>query len=144
MPTDLHLLFMSLEAIECVCTHEKAKSESSEKTSHKGEKGKNHPGTKSMARVPKKVCFEKHCNLCKRHGGAYTTHNTKDCHRYEKGETKKKSKFRTAKKGSKKANLVNQNLAQLSEKLDKLKKALKKPSKKRKMHRYKDSNFDSV
>jgi hypothetical protein len=69
MQVDLRSLLMSLEAIECVCTHEKAKLESSEKASHKGKKRKKQPGTKSMARVPKKVRFEKHCNLSKRLGG---------------------------------------------------------------------------
>jgi hypothetical protein len=99
MPMDLCLLLTSLEAIEPICTHEKAKLESSKKASHKGEKGKKQPGSESTARVPKKVHFEKHCNLCKRHGGAYTKHNTKDCHRYEK-DGKEKSSFRAAKKGT--------------------------------------------
>jgi hypothetical protein len=79
MPIDMRSLLTSLEAIKRVCTHEKAKLESSQKASHKGKKGKKHSCTKSTARVPKKVCFEKHCNLCKRHGGTYTTHNTRDC-----------------------------------------------------------------
>jgi hypothetical protein len=64
---DLHLLLTSLEAIKCICTHKKAKLESSKKASHKGKKGKKPPVTKSTTRVPKKVCLEKHCNLCKRH-----------------------------------------------------------------------------
>jgi hypothetical protein len=50
---DLHLLLMSLEAIERVCTHEKAKLESSEKASHEGKKEKKQPGTKSMPGFPK-------------------------------------------------------------------------------------------
>ncbi len=82
MPINLHSLVMSFEAIEHVCTHEKARLESLEKASHKGKQGKKHDGTKSTARVPKKVCFEKHCNLCKRCGEVYTTRNTMDCHRY--------------------------------------------------------------
>ena len=106
---DLHLLLTSLEAIERACTREKTKSESSTKASHKGEKGKKHPGTKSTARAPKKVCFKKHCNLCKRHGGTYTTHNTKDGHRFEK-DGKKKFNFHAAKKGNKKTNLVSTTL----------------------------------
>jgi hypothetical protein len=57
-----------LEAIECVCIYEKGKLESSDKSSNKDKKGKKHPGTNYMARVPKKVCFEKHSNLCKKHG----------------------------------------------------------------------------
>ncbi len=32
----------------------------------------------------KKVHFEKHCDLCKKHGAAYTMHNTRDCRRFEK------------------------------------------------------------
>jgi hypothetical protein len=123
IPIDLRLLLTSLEAFECVCTHEKVKLESSEKAPHKGKKGQKHPGTESMARVPKKVLFKKHCNLGKRHGGAYTTYNTRDCHRYEK-YGKEKSDFRATKRGGKKTNPVRQNFAQLSKKLDKLEKAL--------------------
>ncbi len=103
--------------------------ESSNKASHKDKKGEKHPGTKSTARVPKKVCFKKHCDLCKKHGGAYTMHNTHDCCRFEK-DRKEKLYFCAAKKGSKKANPMNQNFAQLSKKLKKLEKALKKSSKK--------------
>ncbi len=43
---DLHLLLTLLEAIERVCTHKKAKLETFKKASHKGKKGKMHPGTK--------------------------------------------------------------------------------------------------
>jgi hypothetical protein len=129
MPMDMCSLLTSLEAIEHVCTYEKAKPESSEKASHKGKKGKKHAGTESTARVPKKVRFEKHCDLCKKHGGAYTTHNTLDCCRFEK-DRKEKSKFCAAKKGGEKANPMNQNFAQLTKKIEKLKKALKKSGKK--------------
>jgi hypothetical protein len=93
-PMDMRLLLMSLEAIECVCTHEKGKSnnfEKSNKSSNKGKKGKKHPGTNVTGQVPKKgpfEKFEKHCKLCKKHGGAHTTHNTRDCCRFEKDGTK--------------------------------------------------------
>ena len=86
----------------------------------------------STARVPKKVCFEKfekHCKLCKKHGGAHTTHNTHDCCRFEKDGTEKSS-FRATKKGGKKNYPVNQNFAQLTKKIKKLEKALKKSGKK--------------
>ncbi len=135
-------LLISLEAIERVCTDKKGKSESSEKSSHKSEKGKKCPGTKTTIRVPKKVCFEKHCDLCKKHRGTFTTHNTHECHRFEK-DGKEKSNFRIAKKGGKKNYPVNHNFAQLTEKIEKLEKALKKSGKKGKKRRYKDSNFDS-
>jgi hypothetical protein len=65
MPMDMRSLLTSLEAIKHVCTYKKGESESSAKSSHKSKNGKKHPGTKATARVPKKVCFKKHCNLCK-------------------------------------------------------------------------------
>jgi hypothetical protein len=141
-PMDMRLLLTSLEAIECICTYKKGKSESSEKSSHKSEKGKKCPGTKATVRVPKKVCFEKHWDLCKKHGGAYTMHNTRECRRFEK-DGKEKPNFRAAKKGGKKGNPVNHNFTQLNKKIKKLEKALKKSGKKGKKHCYEDSNSDS-
>jgi hypothetical protein len=85
-PMDMCSLLTLLEAIKHVCTYEKGKSDSFEKSgksSNKGKKGKKHPGTNSTARVPKKVHFEKNCDLCKKHGGAHTTHNTCDCRRFD-------------------------------------------------------------
>jgi hypothetical protein len=141
-PMDMRLLLTLLEAIEHVCTYKKARPESSEKASSKGKKGKKRPGTNSTARVPKKVCFEKHCDLCKKHGGAYTMHNTRDCCRFKR-DGKEKSDFCTVKKGSKKTNPMNQNFAQLTKKIEKHKKALKKSGKKAQKHRSKDSNSNS-
>jgi hypothetical protein len=132
MPMDMHSLLTSLEVIKCICTYEKGRLYSfkkSDKSSNKGEKGKKRPGTNSTARVPKKVCFEKHCDLCKKHGGAHTTHNTCDRCRFEK-DRKEKSSFRAAKKGGYKNNPINQNFAQLTNKIEKLEKALKKSGKK--------------
>jgi hypothetical protein len=59
-PMDMRSLLIFLEAIESVCTYEKGKLESSDKSSFKSKKGKKHPGTKATIRVLKKVCFEKH------------------------------------------------------------------------------------
>jgi hypothetical protein len=105
-PMDMHLLLTLLEGIKRICTYVKAKPES------RGEKGKIRPGTKSTARATKKVRFEKHCNLCKKHA----MHNTCNCHRFEK-DGKEKSDFHAAQKGGKKVNSVNQNFAQLTKKL---------------------------
>jgi hypothetical protein len=132
-PMDMRLLLTLFEVIEHICTYERGKLESSEKSSHKSEKEKKRPSTKATVRVPKKVCFEKHSNLCKKHGGTYTTHNTGECCRFEK-DRKEKSNFRAARKGSKKGNPVNHNFAQLTKKIKKLKKALKKFGKKGKKH----------
>jgi hypothetical protein len=145
MPMDMRSLLTSLEAIERVCTYEKGKLdtfEKSDKSSNKGEKGKKRLGTNFMVRVPKKVRFEKHYNLCMKHGGAYAMHNTRDCCRFEK-DRKEKSNFRTAKKGGKKGNPVNHNFAQLTEKIEKLEKALKESGKEGKKRRYKDSDSNS-
>jgi hypothetical protein len=131
-PMDMHSLLTFLEAIKCVCTCKKGKSDSyekSDKSSNKVKKGKKRPGTNSTARVPKKVRFEKHCNLYKKHGGAHTMHNTRDCRRFEK-DGKEKSNFRAAKKSGNKSNPINQNFAQLTNKIKKLEKALKKSGKK--------------
>jgi hypothetical protein len=98
-----------LEAIKRICIYEKGKSESSKKASHKSEKRKKHLDINSTARVPKKVHFEKNCDLCKKHGGVYTTHNNRDCPRFEK-VGKEKSDYRAAKKGGKKVNAVTRSL----------------------------------
>jgi hypothetical protein len=114
----------------------------SDKSSNNGKKGKKHPGTNSTVRVPKKVCFEKHCNLCKKHKGAHTTHNTSECRKFEK-DGKEKSSFCATKKGGYNWNPINQNFAQLTDKIEKLEKVLKKSGKKGKKHRYEDSNSNS-
>jgi hypothetical protein len=114
----------------------------SNKSSNKGKKGKKCPGTNSTARVPKKVRFEKHCDLCKKHGGAHTTQNTHECCRFEK-DRKEKSSFHTAKKGRYKSNPLNQNFAQLTNKIEKLEKALKKSGKKGQKRHYKHCDSDS-
>ncbi len=70
------------------------------------------------------------------------THSTGECRKYEKDRTLK-GIFRAAKKGGKKSYPSNQNFAQLTEKIEKLKKALKKSGKQGKKRRYEDSDSDS-
>jgi hypothetical protein len=82
-PMDMCLLLLSLKAIECICTQDRSNAQSNKKASHKGKKGNKRPGTKSMGKVPKQACTKKHCNLRKKHGGTYTTHNNKDYCRYK-------------------------------------------------------------
>ena len=112
-----------------------------EKPSHSKKKGTKRPGTESP-RVPKKVRTEKHCDMCKKHGGAHTTHNTCDCRRFKKDGTEK-TDFRAAKKGRKNPNPTMQSFAQLSEKLDKLEKVLKKRDTKKRKRCCSDSDSDS-
>jgi hypothetical protein len=142
-PVDMRSLLQSLEAIERVCGQERSnKSNPScdKKPLHSKKKGTKQPGTESP-RVPKKVRTEKHC-LCKKHGGAFMMHNTRDCRRFEK-DGAEKSDFRAGKKGGKKPNPTKQSFAQLSEKLDKLEKVFKKKDTKKRKRRRSDSNSNS-
>jgi hypothetical protein len=141
-PMDMHSLQASLEAIERVCTPEKAHAPSREKASQKNEAGAKRPRNGATKQAHKKVRFEKTCELCKKHGGTHTTHATKDCHKYEKDGTAK-ADFRTAKKAGKKPNPVKQSFAQLSKKLDKLEMTLKKASHKSKKRRRDNSDSNS-
>jgi hypothetical protein len=143
-PMDMRTLLASLKAIERVCAHKKAHAHvsSGEKASHKSKAGTKRPNTGATLRVPKKVRFKKSCELCKKHGGVHTTHTTKDCRKYEKDGTLK-ANFCAAKKAGKKPNPTKQSFAQLSKKLDRLEKTIKKASHKSKKCRRDDSNFDS-
>jgi hypothetical protein len=85
-PVDMRSLLLSLEAITIkrICGQERSeKSNASrdEKALHSKKKGTKQPGTENSARVPKKARDKKHCDLCKKHGGVYLAHNTKDCRR---------------------------------------------------------------
>jgi hypothetical protein len=143
-PVDMRSLLQSLKAIERICGQERSEKSNpsrDEKASHSEKKGTKQPGTESP-RVPKKVRTEKHCDLCKKHGGVYTTHNTCDCRRFEKDGTEK-SDFCAAKKGGKKPNPMKQSFAQLSKKLDKLEKVLNKKDTKKRKRRRSDSDSDS-
>ncbi len=121
---------------------EKSNAQSNEKASNKSENGNKRPGTESMARVLKKICFKKLCDLCKKHDGACTMHNTKDCHQYEK-DGSEKADFCTAKKGGKKPNPAKNSFVQLSKKLEKLEKAIKKQGTKSKKCLRDNSGSDS-
>ncbi len=110
--------------------------------SHKNEAGAKRPSNGATKHPHKKVCFEKSCKLCKKYGGMHTTHATKDCHKYEKDGTAK-AYFRASKNAGKKPNPAKQLFAQLSKKLDKLEKTLKKASHKFKKCRRDNSNSNS-
>ncbi len=119
-------------AIEHVCTQERSNAQSTEKASTKNDKGSKRPSTESTYKMPKKAHSEKHCNLCKKHGGAHTMHNTQDCCRYKKNG-KKKSNFQATKNGARKPNSTKQSFTQLCKKMDKLEKAIKKQDTKKEM-----------
>ncbi len=111
-PMDMRSLQASLEAIERVCTHEKAHAPSGKKVSHKNKAEAKRPSNDATKQAHKKVHFKKSCELCKKFGGAHTTHATKDCCKYEKDRTAK-ADFCAAKKAGKKPNPAKQPFAQL-------------------------------
>jgi hypothetical protein len=141
-PMDMRTLQAFLQAIERICTHKKAHVPSGEKDSHRNEAGAKQPSTGATMRVPKKIRFMKSCKLCKKHGGVHTTQATKDCCKYEK-DGMLKADFRANKKTRKKPNPTKQSFAQLSKKLDRLEKTLKKASHKSKKCHRDDSNSNS-
>jgi hypothetical protein len=116
-PMDMHSLQSSLNAIKRTCTPERTHAPSGKKASHKNKAGAKQPSNGAVKQAHKKVSFKKSCKLCKKHGGAHTTHATKDCCKYEK-DGMAKANFCAAKKAGKKPNPAKQSCAQLSEKLD--------------------------
>jgi hypothetical protein len=143
-PVDMRSLLLSLKAIKRVCGREgsdKSNPSCDEKPSRSKKKGTKQPGTDS-SRVLKKVRIKKHCDLCKKHGGTYTTNNTHNYRCFEK-DGMGKFDFRAVKKGGKKPNPTKQSFAQLSKKLDKLEKVLKKKDTKKRKRRSSDSDSDS-
>jgi hypothetical protein len=142
-PMDMRSRQETLKAIERICNHEKTHAPSGKKASHKNEAGAKRPSSGATKQAHKKVRFEKSCKLCKKFGGAHTTtHTTKDCRKYEK-DGMAKANFHAAKKAGKKPNPAKQSFAQLSKKLDKLEKTLKKASHKSKKCHRDDSNSNS-
>ena len=95
-----------------------------------------------IPKKPKKVGWtEEHCVLCKKHGGAHKTHNTRDCCRYNKDGTPIKKNGSAGKPHSKERKPEGVNFAQIFR--TELRKALRKKSSKRKRRRGKDLESDS-
>ena len=92
-------------------------------------------------RVPKKSCSQKLCNLCKKHGGAHTTHDTGECRKFTKDGTLKP--WFKPKGGKAKSN--DHNFAQdMKEGFVKVTKAFKEDLKKaRKEKKRKEQNRNS-
>jgi hypothetical protein len=91
LPKSLRLLLPDLENIECMMNKKRA-----ELAKARGKDGTALAGAKSSPkkrvsmgpskRVPKKACSMKFCQHCKNNGGPHTSHNTKECHKYDKDQ----------------------------------------------------------
>eukprot|EP00804_Cyclotella_cryptica_P006016 CCRYP_000260-RA/>CCRYP_000260-RA protein AED:0.24 eAED:0.58 QI:0/0/0/1/1/1/3/0/279 len=104
------------------------------------------------ARIPKKpkqarteyTCVDKNCELCKKHGGAHTTHNTAECRLYNKDGTPMRGTFGQAARKSHKDSCTKKSYAQVLACMEKLEKSLKKANKKgKKRCRREESDSDS-
>jgi hypothetical protein len=105
---------------------------------------KHGKGGSSGGLAPKKARSAKYCKWCKAAGGAFQTHNTIKCRRFDKDgkEVGKPSKpFDSAKKPWKKGSSDSGQMAYLTKKFEKLEKKLKKSKKAAK--KPSDSNSDS-
>eukprot|EP00804_Cyclotella_cryptica_P024682 CCRYP_001682-RA/>CCRYP_001682-RA protein AED:0.40 eAED:0.83 QI:0/0/0/1/1/1/2/0/439 len=95
-----------------------------------------------IPKKPKKVGWtDKHCVLCKKHGGPHKSHNTRDCRRYNNDGTPIKKNGGAGKPHSKERKPEGANFAQIVR--AELKKALPEKSGKRKKRRTNDSESDS-
>jgi hypothetical protein len=92
LPKNPMALLNNLEAIERVMDEKhnatltaKAKEATAASAATKGS-SKKHPasGNSSELQVPKKARPSKFCQHCKAKGGPHLTHNTKECHRYNR------------------------------------------------------------
>jgi hypothetical protein len=79
------------------------------------------------------VRVEKSCALCQKYGGAHTTHNTGECHKYEKDGTLKKSFSRKTAIGQKRHGNCKKesanSFALIMDRFSKLEKTVKKAQK---------------
>jgi hypothetical protein len=111
--------------------------------------GKRKNGNSSADKIPKKARVEKHCNLCQKHGGTSSTHNTSECTKYEKYDTLKAEwgKRAPSKTAGKTKTVGGNAFAQMAERMAKLEKTLKKhtktSSRKKKRHYKSSSDSDS-
>ena len=95
-----------------------------------------------IPKTPKKVGWaDKHCVLCKKHGGPFKSHNTRDCRCFNKDGTPIKNRGGAIKPQASKKGLEGTNFAQLV--CAKIKKALCKHARKDKKRHACDADSDS-
>ncbi len=140
-------LLPDLENIEHIMNKkrmESAKARAKNSAASPGAKSdaKKRASTGSSERVPIKACTAKFCQHCKNNGGPYTSHNTKECRKYNKdgnavaASTKKPYKKKPYKKHEGRG---DKQMAYLHDTIESLmKKGLKKAAKKKRKKCYHD------
>jgi hypothetical protein len=128
VPQSIRELLEALERIERAFPTDKVGN--GPKTTAKSNDSSKRKMASFDERSSKKRCREKHCSLCKKHGGAHTTHNTPDCQKYDSNGTPKKNfngkKSTGTSHGPEKPAQGGSSYAQLSAKIDKLEKSNRK------------------
>lgn len=158
VPTDLHSLLTDLEKVERYVEATRAQEQRSQKKNEKGKSGNpdgkkpSQAGTKrstasSEEPIPrKKPKVTKMCQLCSKYGGAATTHNTKECRRYDKDGNQLSTFGRGALKKAKPKSdekETKSSYAQLAKAISKAVKSSLKKNKKRKHYSRSDSSESS-
>ena len=107
---------------------EKARPAKQENKTNFEKSGKRKGMSSSTDRIPKKAksSSDRFCQLCKEHDGPFKTHNTSECRKFKKDGTCKKGFGKPNKSHKKDGN----SFAQLTKKLSKLEKFVKKSAKK--------------
>ena len=119
-----------------------AKSQGSEQPSKKFTQGARIPRKPKHARSDN-ARVEKNCDLCKKHGGAHTTHNTAECRRYKKDGTPTRGTSHRQGKSSGNDRNSKKSYAQVVARMEKLEKSLKKVNRKSKKRRRHEESDDS-
>jgi hypothetical protein len=149
IPQDMRSLLDTLELIEkgendkkprAIASAENKKSE--DKKGGTSKKDSKRSGSFREERAPKKARTEKLCDLCKKYGGAHTTHNTVDCKKFDAGGSLK-SGFLPRKKSDRNENfaqIMKDGFAQVTKAF---KKDIKKASRKEKKRKHSSDSDDS-
>ena len=93
-------------------------------------------------RVPKKAHTEKLCDLCKKHGGDHTTHNTGNCKKYDKGGALKAG-FKPKGKSARSENFAQIMKDGFAKVTKAFKKDIKKASRKEKKRKHESDSDNS-
>ena len=149
-PEGVKPLLLILERIEVAhpvdekqSTAKPAKAQATDQPSKKFAHGARIPRKPKEARMDH-TRNDKHCELCKKHGGAHTTHNTAECRRYNKDGTPTRGAFGQASRKPREDNRSKKSYAQVLVRMEKLEKSLKKANKKgKKRRRHEESDSDS-
>jgi hypothetical protein len=140
-PMDMYLLLLSLDAIQPVYPRKIQCTIQQDLFSHRQER-KQKAWYQVYGQGSQESLHQEALQPLQEAWGMHNTHNTKDCCRYEKDGTEK-SDFRTAKKGREKPNPIKHSFVQLSKKMDRLEKAIKKLDAKQKKCCHSNSGSDS-